>query len=602
MTAYAAPLRDMAFVLSELVGIEDIAALPGYGEATPETVGAVLEEAGRFAAEVLAPLNRGGDVQGSRLENGAVRTPDGFPDAYRQFVDSGWNGVAFDPAYGGQGLPWALATALQEMWNSANMAFALCPLLTQAAVDLLQTHGTEGQRRTYLGPLIAGAWTGTMNLTEPQAGSDLGAVKTRAVRDGARYRVTGQKIFITYGDHDLAENIVHMVLARTPDAPPGSKGLSLFIVPKFLPDRDGRPGARNDVRCVSLEHKLGIHASPTAVMSYGDGGGAVAELVGAENHGIEYMFTMMNSARLAVGVQGLAIAERAYQQARDYARTRVQGRAAAGGRDEGPAPIVRHPDVRRMLLTMRARIDAMRALTYFAAGALDRAKRHPDLDERERNQALVDLLIPVVKAWCTDGGCAVASLGIQVHGGAGYIEESGAAQHFRDARIAPIYEGTNGIQAIDLVGRKLMRDKGAAARGFIAGLRQTDADLGAAPGDDAAAIRRSLAAGTMALAGATDWLIETWPGDGPSALAGATPYLDLLGTVAGGWLLAESALAALRRLAQGDPQGGVGSGYLEAKLTIARFYADTILAQAPGLAAAVIDGAASTLALPEDQF
>ncbi|HLB80505.1 MAG TPA: acyl-CoA dehydrogenase, partial [Dongiaceae bacterium] len=339
--------------------------------------------------------------------------------------------------------------------------------------------------------------------------------------------------------------------------------------------------------------------SPTAVMSYGDGdgGGAVAELVGAENRGIEYMFTMMNNARLAVGVQGLAIAERAYQQARDYARTRIQGRAG-DGRDEGPAPIVRHPDVRRMLLTMRARIDAMRALTYFAAGALDRARRHPDADERERNQALVDLLIPVVKAWCTDGGCAVASLGIQVHGGAGYIEETGAAQHFRDARIAPIYEGTNGIQAIDLVGRKLMRDQGAAARGFIAGLRQTDADLAAAPGDDAAAIRRSLAAASAALAGATDWLIATWPGDAPRALAGATPYLDLLGTVAGGWLLAESALAALRRLAQ----GGAGSGYLEAKLTIARFYADTILAQAPGLAAAVTDGAAGTLAMPEEQF
>jgi len=593
MTAYAAPLRDIAFVLSELVGIEDIAALPGYGEATPETVGAVLEEAARFASGVLAPLNRAGDVQGSRLENGEVRTPDGFPDAYRQFVDSGWNGVAFDPAYGGQGLPWALATALQEMWNSANMAFALCPLLTQAGVELLQAHGTAEQRRGYLNPLIAGTWTGTMNLTEPQAGSDLGAVKTRAVRDGARYRVTGQKIFITYGDHDLAENIVHMVLARTADAPPGSKGLSLFIVPKFLPGPDGRPGPRNDVRCVSLERKLGIHASPTAVMSYGDGGGAVAELVGAENRGIEYMFTMMNNARLAVGVQGLAIAERAYQQARDYARTRVQGRTGDGG----PGPIIGHPDLRRMLLTMRARIDAMRALTYFTAGALDRARRHPDLDERERNQALVDLLIPVVKGWCTDGGCAVASLGIQVHGGAGYVEETGAAQHFRDARIAPIYEGTNGIQAIDLVGRKLMRDGGAAARGFIAGLRQTDADLGAAPGDDAAAIRRSLAAATAALAGATDWLIATWPGDAPRALAGATPYLDLLGTVAGGWLLAESALAALRRLAQ----GGAGSGYLEAKLMIARFYADTILAQAPGLAAAVIDGGAA-LVLPEEQF
>src|SRR5262249_54948693 len=401
-----------------------------------------------------------------------VRTPDGFRDAYAKFTEAGWNGVPFDPDYGGQGLPWALAAATQEMMTSANMAFSLCPLLTQGAVELLQAHGSDAQKRTYLPNLIHGRWTGTMNLTEPQAGSDVGAVRTRAVGDGEHYRITGQKIFITYGDHDLAETIVHMVLARTPGAPPGVKGISLFIVPKFLVRADGALDGRNDLRCVSIEHKLGIRGSPTATMAYGDNGGAVGELVGDENRGLEYMFTMMNNARLSVGIEGLAIGERAYQQARDYARTRIQSRAA-NGNDPTPVPIIRHPDVQRMLLTMRAQIEAMRALVAFVAGSVDRAKRQPQATERAQHQAVVDLLTPVAKAWCTDTGCAVTSTAIQVHGGLGFIESTGAAQHFRDARIAPIYEGTNGIQAIDLVGRKLARDGGTDMRALIAGMKAT---------------------------------------------------------------------------------------------------------------------------------
>ncbi len=563
MSEYTAPLRDMRFVLDELIGLDSIAALPGYGEATPELVGSALEEAGRLAREVLAPLNQSGDRQGARLQNGVVRTPDGFAEAYRRFAEGGWSGVPFDPDHGGQGLPWSLQIALQEIWNAANMSFALCPLLTQGAIELLQSHGSTEQKRLYLPKLIAGEWAGTMELTEPQAGSDLGAVRMRAVRAGDTYRLSGQKIFITYGEHDLAENVVHLVLGRTPEAPQGAKGLSLFIVPKRLPEPDGRPGTRNDLRCVSLERKLGIHASPTAVMSYGENGGAVGWRVGEENRGLEYMFTMMNNARLAVGVQGLAIAERAYQQARAYARLRVQSRDAAG-RDPAPVPIIRHPDAA----------------------------------ERARHQALVDLLIPVAKAWCTDQGCAVASLNIQVHGGVGYVEETGAGQLYRDARIAPIYEGTNGIQANDLVGRKLMRDGGEAVRRFLADVRQTERELGGQQGKDAEAIRRALGRGAEALARASDWLVTTYAADAPRALAGATPYLALFGTVAGGWLLALSAARALRRLADSpaDPD------FLRAKLTVARFYAENLLPQAPALATAVIDGAASTLALPEAQF
>ena len=595
MTPYRAPLADMAFVLGDVVGLSEIAALPGLAEATPDVIEAVLGEAGRLAGDVLAPLNAGGDREGSRLENGVVTTPTGFVDAYRQFIAGGWNAVPFDAAIGGQGLPWAVATALQEMWNAANLSFSLCPMLTQAAIELLDSHGTPAQRATYLAPLVTGRWSGTMNLTEPQAGSDLGAIKTRAVPDSDHYRITGQKIFITYGEHDLADNIVHLVLARLPDAPAGTKGISLFIVPKFLPRADGSAGERNDLRCVSLEHKLGIHASPTCVMAYGDGGGAVGQLVGEENRGIEYMFTMMNNARLGVGVQGLGVAERAYQQARDHARSRVQGRVA-GGREA--VPIIRHPDIRRHLMTMRALTEAMRALAYETAASLDRAKRLPDAASRDRWQQRVDLLIPVVKGWCTDAGCEVASRGLQVHGGMGYIEETGAAQLYRDARIAPIYEGTNGIQAIDLVGRKLMRDRGAAMRALIDEQRQEIDALAAMPGDDGAAIRGGLADALEALQRATDWLVENGSADPSRALAGASPYLSLCGTVAGGGLMARSARLAAARLAQQPAD----AGFLAGKVITARFYAENILPMAVGLADVVTSGSASSLALAEDQF
>ncbi len=589
---YAAPLRDMIFTLEEIAGIGEIATLPGYADATPDLVQSVLEEAAKFAAGVLAPLNRTGDQQGSRLENGVVRTPDGFPDAYAKFVAAGWNSLPFDPEHGGQGLPWALAAAVQEMVTSACMSFSLCPLLTQGAVELLASHGSATQKRTYLTKLVSGEWSGTMNLTEPQAGSDVGAVRTRAVKDGEHYRITGQKIFITYGEHDMAENIVHMVLARTPGAPPGVKGISLFVVPKFLIRPDGTLDGRNDLRCVALEHKLGIRGSPTAVMAYGDNGGAVGELVGEENRGIEYMFTMMNNARLSVGIEGLAIAERAYQQARDYARTRIQGRAV----DSGPVPIIRHPDVRRMLMTMRAQIEAMRALVAFVAGSVDRARRHPDAAERARHQAMVELLTPVAKAWCTDTGCAVASAAIQVHGGLGFIESTGVAQHFRDARIAPIYEGTNGIQAIDLVSRKLARDGGARMRELIGAMKLT---LEATKsGDEGQFLAARLGEATGQLSIATDSLVAAMKRDRMAALVVASPYLALVGAVAGGWLLAKSAVAARRRRSIGAEHGD----YLAAKESIARFYAANLLPQADALLRMVTSGGDSTLALPEDQF
>ena len=596
MTAYAAPLPEMRFVLREIAGLDEIARLPGFEDATPELANAAVEEASRLAAEVLAPLNRPGDQQGSILENGVVRTPAGFRDAYRRFVEGGWNGVQCDPEYGGQGLPWAFGTALQEMWASANMAFSLCPLLTQGAIELLQAHGSPEQKGLYLEKMIAGRWTGTMNLTEPVAGSDVGALRTRAVRDGDTYRITGQKIFITYGEHDLAENIVHMVLARTPDAAPGTKGISLFIVPKFLPNPDGSLGQRNDLRCASIEHKLGIKASPTCVLAFGDDGGARGWLVGEENRGMEYMFTMMNSARLGVGLEGVAIAERAYQQARDFARLRTQGRDALRGSGDA-VPIVRHPDVRRMLLSMRAQTEAARALAYYAAGLLDRAKRDPDSDQRRRDQALVDLLIPIVKAWCTDVGVEVASTGIQVHGGMGFIEETGAAQHYRDARITPIYEGTNGIQALDLLGRKLMRDRGETMRAFIGMMGRIDAEL-ASGSEDVATIRGPLAEGVRALATATEWLGGASRDGMGGALAGATNYLKLAGYVAGGWLLARGALAAERRLDSGDAD----AAFLTAKIRTARFYAEQILPSGIALLGPIVSGGRIVLEFDEAQF
>ncbi|MBV9523892.1 MAG: acyl-CoA dehydrogenase, partial [Alphaproteobacteria bacterium] len=419
MTQYIAPIADMRFALDEIAGLTEIAALPGCEQASADVVAAVLEEAGKLASDVLAPLNASGDRERARLENGVVRTPEGFRQAYRTYVEGGWNALPFAPEHGGQGLPTVLATAILEMWNAANMGFALCPLLTIGAVELLAAHGSPEQKRLYLGKLVSGEWTGTMNLTEPQAGSDVGAIKTRAVAEGEHYRITGQKIFITYGDHDLTENIIHMVLARTPEAPAGTKGISLFIVPKFLPRADGSPGERNEVRAVSLEHKLGIHASPTCVLAFGDDRGAIGYRIGEADRGIEYMFTMMNNARLNVGLQGVAIAERAYQQASSFARQRVQGRPI-GAAGNAPLPILHHPDIRRMLLQMKAQTEAIRALAYFTAGAIDRARHHPDAARREEQQRLVDLLIPVVKAWSTDLGVEIASTGIQIHGGMGF--------------------------------------------------------------------------------------------------------------------------------------------------------------------------------------
>jgi alkylation response protein AidB-like acyl-CoA dehydrogenase len=586
MTDYIAPLSDIRSALDTQGGLDDVLGLPGCEELSGELIDAILEQAGKFARQVLAPLNAPGDRQGCRLVDGAVISPDGFVEAYAGFVAGGWAALTADAQFGGQGLPRLVGAAVNEIWSSANMAFALCPLLSQSAILALTQHGSDEQQRLYLPKLVSGHWTGTMNLTEAQAGSDVGALKTRARPEGDHYRIKGEKIFITHGDHDLAENIIHMVLARTPDGPPGVRGISLFLVPKFLVNSDGSLGARNDLRCVSLERKLGINGSPTAMMVYGEDEGAMGWLVGAENQGIECMFTMMNDARIAVGIEGLAIAERAYQGALAYARMRIQGR-----RYGAPAAIIQHPDVRRMLLTMKARIAATRGLIYYTAAALDGAERHGDPQRRARCQATVDLLTPVVKAFSTDMGVEVASLGIQVHGGAGFIEETGAAQHYRDARIAPIYEGTNGIQASDLLRRKLMRDEGAAARALIADMEALDEPLSRANHGDMAAVRQSLTKGVAALRRATDWLVETHGSNPDLAAAGATPYLALFGTVAGGWRMACAGLAALT-------DGDEGS----ARITIARFYADQELSRAEALAAIVTDGGSSVMALKENQF
>jgi alkylation response protein AidB-like acyl-CoA dehydrogenase len=597
MSEYKAPVADMRFVMREIAGLEQIGALPGYQDASEDVIDAALEEAAKFAGGVLAPLNKVGDKQGAKLENGVVRTPDGFANAYRQLTEGGWTALPFDPEFGGQGMPWLLATAVTEMWQSANMGFGLVLLLNQGAVDAIHAHGTAEQKATYLPNMISGAWTGTMNLTEPQAGSDLAALRSRAVKDGDHYKISGQKIFITYGEHDFAENIVHLVLARTPDAPVGVKGISLFIVPKFLVNKDGSLGARNDLRCVSLEHKLGIHASPTAVMSYGDNGGAVGYLVGQEGRGLEYMFTMMNNARLAVGVQGLSIAERAYQQAVAYAKGRVQGKTDHAPQ-EGAAAIIKHADVRRMLLTMKAHIEAMRAISYTTAAAIDQASKHADPAVRADSQALVDLMIPVVKGWCTDLGVELSSLGVQVHGGMGFIEETGAAQHFRDSRILPIYEGTNGIQARDLVSRKVARNGGAAVQSMLDAMRAFDAELAKSPGDDMAAIRQSVKDGANAWAKATDWVVKNFGSDIASVLSGAALYLRLTGYVVGNYFLARGALAANRRLAErdGDPS------FLEAKIITARFFAETLLPQGTALIPAMLSSGRTTMAMADEQF
>ncbi len=599
--SYNAPLAEMHFALDAIAGID---ALEGSHAGPPDrdTLSQILEAAAEFAENELAPLNAPGDRAGAKLENGVVRTAPGFAAAYRRFVDNGWNGLPFAEAHGGQGLPWALAVAVQEMWQSANMSFGLCPLLTQGAVELLAHHGNEGQKSAYLGRLATGEWTGTMNLTEPHAGSDVGALRTRAERApeadgslGEAYRIKGTKIFITYGEHDMTDNIVHMVLARTPGAPPGPKGISLFLVPKFLPgEGDGQLGPHNDLRCVSLEHKLGINASPTCAMAYGDSAGALGWRIGDEGKGLECMFTMMNNARLSVGLQGVAIAERAYQAARTYAATRIQGREIGGASGE-PVQIVRHPDVRRMLLDMRAKTEAARALAYSAHLSLDLAAKAKDGDVRRRHQARVDLLTPVVKAWSTDIGCDVASTGVQIHGGMGFIEETGAAQHLRDARIAPIYEGTNGIQANDLVFRKLARDGGAAARAFLDEIAEIEAALGQVPGEDAAAICGRLAAGRGSLRSAIEAILRLLHDEPPAAAAVAVPFLALFGIVAGGALLAKGAAIAARQLAAAPAD----SAFLEARVTTARYFAEFVLSHASGHAHAIADGARLVARIPE---
>ena len=590
MSAYVAPLKDMRFVLKELAGLEAVAKLPGYAEATPDTVDAILEEASKFASQVLDPLNYSGDQEGSQWKDGAVRTPKGFKEAYRQYVDGGWGALPFAPEHGGQGLPKLVATAVEEMLTSANMAFSLCPLLTQGAIHALELAGSEALKQAYLENMIAGKWTGTMNLTEPQAGSDLALVRARAVREGNQYRISGQKIFITYGEHDLAENIVHLVLARTPDAPEGVKGISLFIVPKFMVHADGSLGERNGARCASIEHKLGIHASPTAVMVYDN---AVGYLVGEENKGLAYMFIMMNAARFSVGLEGVAIAERAFQRALAYARERVQGRDLAGG---GSVPIIRHPDVRRMLMLMKSQTEAARALAYVVAAALDVAARHPDEKLRQQNQAFVDLMIPVVKGWSTETGIEVASLGVQVHGGMGFIEETGAAQHLRDARITTIYEGTTGIQANDLVGRKIAREGGATAKAWLAHLKGFDAELAKSGNADVKAIRAALGTGAAAVGESVDYLVANAGKDVMAAFAGAVPFLKLMGIVAGGWQMARAALAAEKNLGAGD------KAFYAAKLATARFYADQVLVQAPALRDTVTRGASAVMSVPEDSM
>jgi alkylation response protein AidB-like acyl-CoA dehydrogenase len=576
----------MRFALDVIAELPGIAALPGCTAASPDTVNAVLEEAAKFAGDILAPLNPIGDRQPSRLENGVVRTPPGFAPAYRAYVAAGWNGLALPAEEGGHGLPLALGTAALELWTSANLAFALCPTLTISAAELIIKHGSPMQRRLYRDKLVSGEWTGTMNITEPQAGSDVGAIRTRAVKEGDHYRLTGQKIFITYGDHDLAPNIVHMVLARTPDAPPGVKGLSLFVVPKFLVNNDGSLGAPNDIACVKLEEKLGIHASPTCTLAYGDKGGAIGTLIGEEQRGIDYMFLMMNGARLNIGLQGVAIAERAYQQGRDFAHGRVQGRPVTASAAHDNLPILHHPDVRRMLLAMRAKTEASRALLYYAASLIDRARHEPDAAARARCQSRADLLIPVAKAWSTEGGFEVASTNIQIHGGMGYIEETGAAQHLRDARIALIYEGTNGIQANDLLTRKLMRDEGAAMRALAAEMSALDAVLAPQSDEALTTIRLYLRSGLAALSTTSEAIAAIHRAEPARALAGAAPYLRLVGIVTAGWLMAKAALAAKRHL--DESQGDLP--FYRAKLTTARFFAEHELATASALLPAILGG------------
>jgi len=603
--SYIAPVKDMLFCMKELADLEAIAALPGFEEAGLETAQAVLEESARFCQEVLAPLNREGDVNPSSWKDGVVTTTPGFKQAFRQFAEGGWQGLQHPSEFGGQGLPKTIGAACIEMINSANLSFSLCPLLTDGAIEALLTAGSEEQRERYIPKMISGEWTGTMNLTEPQAGSDLALVRTRAepIGDG-RYRIFGTKIFITYGEHDMAENIVHLVLARVVGAPEGVKGISLFLVPKFLVNADGSVGARNDAWCVSIEHKLGIKASPTAVLQFGDQGGAgldgpgaIGTLIGEENRGLEYMFIMMNAARYAVGIQGIAIAERAYQKAAAFAKERVQSRPVDGS-VAGSATIIHHPDVRRMLMTMRAYTEGCRAMAIVAAAAFDAAHHDPDVDSRKQNQAFYEFLVPLVKGYSTEMSIEVASLGVQVHGGMGFIEETGAAQYLRDARILTIYEGTTAIQANDLVSRKTARDGGRVAKAIAAQVAETEGDLAASQSAAARSTRTRLGAAREAFEQVVDFVVAQGKANPNAVFAGSVPYLMLAGNLVAGWQMARSLLAAERLLAhnEGDAR------FLAAKVATARFYADHLLSRAPGQRDAIVDGAESVTAMALDAF
>ena len=598
MIDFKPPLDDIRLVLTEIGDIGGLCDLPDFDHVDVDTIDGVLDELGRFVAEVIAPTNRIGDEQVCSVADGVVTVPEEFHTAWDQYVASGWGALSQDPEYGGGGFPGSIQTVLTELLATANRAWSMGPMLTVGSLDALHAFGDEGQRETYIPKMVTAEWSGTMNLTEPQAGSDVGALTTKAVpHDDGTYRIFGTKIFITFGEHELAKNIIQMVLARTPDSPPGTRGISLFIVPKYLVAEDGSPGERNDYTCVSLEHKLGLHASPTCVISYGEsGGGAVGYLVGEEHQGMRYMFKMMNNARLGVGVEGLAVTERALQLAADFALERRQGTAVGAQRGEQSA-IVEHADVRRMLLTMRAYTDAMRCLLYLNSSALDVAGHHPDPETRQAAAERAELLTPISKAWCTDVGVEMASLGIQVHGGYGYIEETGAAQHLRDARISPIYEGTNGIQAIDLVGRKLSLRAGGVMGDLLDEIAAIDGALEEA-GDDFASIRSNLADGLAAFREATAWIIANGVDDPNEALAAATPYLKMFGQVVGGWLLARLALGARRRLAE-----GVGdTAHLEGKIVAARFYAEQLLPVARAQLGAVTAGAGDLFAISADGF
>ncbi len=594
---YKAPLKDMLFDIQHLANIDQIAQIPGFEDAGFETAQAVLEECAKFNEGVLSPLNWEGDKNPSSFQSGVVTTTPGFKEAFKQYVEGGWQGLQHPADFGGQGLPKTIGAACGEMLNSANMSFALCPLLSDGAIEALLTAGSDELKAVYLEKLVSGQWTGTMNLTEPQAGSDLAMVRSRAEPqlDGT-YKVFGTKIYITYGEHDMAENIVHLVLARVSGAPEGVKGISLFVVPKFMVGKDGTLGARNDVHCVSIEHKLGIKASPTAVLQYGDNGGAVGYLVGEENRGLEYMFIMMNSARYAVGMQGIAIAERAYQKAVSFAKDRVQSRPVDGS-IKASAPIIHHPDVKRMLMTMRATIEGCRAMASVAAAAYDANHHHPDAEVRKQNQAFYEFMVPLVKGYSTEMSLEVTSMGVQVHGGMGFIEETGAAQYYRDAKILTIYEGTTAIQANDLVGRKTSRDGGQTAKAIAAQIEATEKELLKQGSADAVAVARRLKAARLAFVDVVDFVAANTKASPNAVFAGSVPYLMLAGNLVAGWQMARALLVAQEQLAL-----GVDAAFMKAKIITARFYADHLLTKAPGMRDSIVEGADCVTALALEAF